>query len=736
MLDNSRRAGLALALALAGPGARVTHAQPAERATTPQPTTPQPAAPEGARAPAPAPGSEPGASPTESRHAPPAPSEEEEGAEVIAIEERWPGVDLVDAEHTSRATAVVTPSDARAAATVSDALVGVPGVAVQRTGPGQGVPILRGLIGSAVLVVVDGIRLNNAIFRPAPNQYTSLVDPWNVETLTVLKGPGSAPFGSDALGGVIEVTTPLPAFADPRWSTRSEIAFGASSADRSAVAHASLAAGRGGLGVAAALTLENHDHLRSGDGTRQAPSAYRAGGGQLTAHWDRGRAATTAWLHLYEQPELPRTDELRPGFGQDQAAAEVWAYRPSRRVVAHVRELRRGLWGTEGVELHAAYQRIDDDRRIRDTGASDELREQITDHGLTALARVAAQAAGAALLGGAEVVHDRVSCQRVTVDITTNEQTPATCRFPDGSTMTQLGLFAEARRGFASDRLQTRLGVRGGATRLRLTGAPEARAELDFVDWAAELGLEARLADGLSAVANAGRGFRAPNINDLAGLGPRPGNRFQEPSDRLASEHGTGVDLGLRARRGGVVAEGYAFALWHQDRIDVVPTGRVTDSGREIVVSDNVGTTRTLGVELAATLAASRELMLAGALTYVYGVKDDRGEGAEPADRIPPLGGRLTALFEPAPRLVLDGEVRVAAAQRRLSARDREDPRIDPMGTPGFATFAVGARYQLGRIVIAARVENLLDRQYREHASGVDAAGIDARLLVRWSVNR
>ena len=81
---------------------------------------------------------------------------------------------------------------------------------------------MRGLLGSAVLVLVDGIRLNNAIFRPAPNQYSSLVDPWRVQTITVVKGPGSAPFGSDALGGVVDVVTRLPVFPQPLWQTRAE----------------------------------------------------------------------------------------------------------------------------------------------------------------------------------------------------------------------------------------------------------------------------------------------------------------------------------------------------------------------------------------------------------------------------------------------------------------------------------------------------------------------------------
>lgn len=664
----------------------------------------------------------------------PVPQEDgaEDGAEVILMEQRWPGVDLIDAERTTRAVVVRTPPDGRAAATLGDHLVGAAGLSIQRTGPGQAVPIVRGLIGSAVLVLVDGIRLNNAIFRPAPNQYSSLVDPWSVGSVTVVKGPGSAAFGSDALGGVVDVVSELPLFSEAQWRARSRVALGMSSADRSTVGHASLAAGREGLGLLGSVTLEDHNDLRNGEGQRLAPSAYRAWGAQLVGHWDRGHAATTAWLSLYEQPELPRTDELRAGYGQQAAAAAVWAYQPSRRLVAHARELRRGLWGLEGLELHAAYQRIDDHRRIRDTGDPIELREEIVDHGVSLLARAARTAAGTELLGGLEGTHDLVACQRLELDTETGASEPAACRFPDGSSMSQLGLFAEARRELGR-RLGLRLGVRAGGSRLDIAG--DSGATVDTLDWAAELGGELRLSSTVALVGNVGRGFRAPNVNDLAGLGPRPGNRYQEPSASLGNERALGADVGVRLRRPALTTEAYVFALRHDDRIDVVPTGRMTDTGRTIVVSDNVGTTTTYGAEALAALRLE-QVALDGAVSWVRGTKDDLGEGQEPADRIPPLGARLAVRWTPAPSLTLDAEVRVAAAQRRLSMRDLEDPRIDPTGTDGFATMAVGARYQWPSLTIALRVENLADAQYREHGSGVDAAGIDARLLLQWNGER
>jgi len=73
--------------------------------------------------------------------------------------------------------------DQRLPRTTPEALGDAPGVFVQKTNHGGGAPYLRGLVGNQVLVMVDGIRLNNATFRYGPNQYLETVDPANIDRL-------------------------------------------------------------------------------------------------------------------------------------------------------------------------------------------------------------------------------------------------------------------------------------------------------------------------------------------------------------------------------------------------------------------------------------------------------------------------------------------------------------------------------------------------------------------------
>lgn len=88
--------------------------------------------------------------------------------------------------------------------TLPDALKYEPGVMLQRTSHGQGSPYIRGFTGYRNLMMVDGIRLNNAVFRDGPNQYWNTVDALALNRIEIVRGPGSMLYGSDAVGGVVQ----------------------------------------------------------------------------------------------------------------------------------------------------------------------------------------------------------------------------------------------------------------------------------------------------------------------------------------------------------------------------------------------------------------------------------------------------------------------------------------------------------------------------------------------------
>jgi ABC-type antimicrobial peptide transport system permease subunit len=86
----------------------------------------------------------------------------------------------------------------------------IPGVFIQKTNHGGGSAFLRGLTGNQVLYLMDGIRINNAITRYGPNQYLNTIDRFSIDRMEIVRGSGSVLFGSDAIGGVINILSINP----------------------------------------------------------------------------------------------------------------------------------------------------------------------------------------------------------------------------------------------------------------------------------------------------------------------------------------------------------------------------------------------------------------------------------------------------------------------------------------------------------------------------------------------
>ncbi|MCP5092347.1 MAG: TonB-dependent receptor, partial [Gammaproteobacteria bacterium] len=116
----------------------------------------------------------------------------------------------VSSEQVSSGLTLVGSERVAAEKLTTDALASTVGVYLQQTTPGQGAAIIRGLKGSSILHLVDGMRLNNAIFRSAPTQYFALVPVTAVERVEVLRGTPTSLYGNDAVGGVVQPVTRVP----------------------------------------------------------------------------------------------------------------------------------------------------------------------------------------------------------------------------------------------------------------------------------------------------------------------------------------------------------------------------------------------------------------------------------------------------------------------------------------------------------------------------------------------
>ena len=131
--------------------------------------------------------------------------------EVVVSASRWQ-------EEARTVSREITTMDAQQIAkrdpsTTADAIAATGLVHVQKSQLGGGSPMLRGYAANAVLMVIDGIRINNAIYRGGNLQSVIMVDAAALDGLEILFGPGSVQYGSDALGGVMNFNTRKAFFA-------------------------------------------------------------------------------------------------------------------------------------------------------------------------------------------------------------------------------------------------------------------------------------------------------------------------------------------------------------------------------------------------------------------------------------------------------------------------------------------------------------------------------------------
>lgn len=641
--------------------------------------------------------------------------------EVVVTATRRP----VATAEISSALSLVAQDDVLMAKLATDALANNAGLFLQQTTPGQGSVIIRGLKGSAVLHLVDGMPLSNAIFRSAPTPFLALVPTTAVERIEIIRGTPASLYGSQAVAGVIQVVSREPAFDGDQTELRRALAVTLDSAELQKSAKGSIDFGNRRLAAILSGEYLATGDRRIGGGHRAAPSGYTSRGARLavSAHPTDQRS----WLfdlQLLEQPSTPRIDELVPGFGQDEPSSSEYFFAPNQRQFAHVRHTAdNALLGSDW-RIDAAWQRITDNLQTRDFGATARRLEDNSSDLYALSINATGDASGISWVAGADFRTDEVQSSRREIDLLTSVESPLAPRYPDGSSVDESAVFGNL--GWAmAERHRLTGGLRFSDVHIEVPASSLSEAaSIDVRRLSGDLGWIFSLDDTWQLVANAGFGFRAPNIADLGTLGNRPGNRYNIPNPELREETVQQLDAGVRKQSAMIDFELMLFALRFDNRITSVLTGDQTPAERDIVQSVNAAETSIHGAEAGLSIRFNDALRAHAILNYTWGREIIGSSGAQPADRIPPLSGELRLDADVNAAWTWQGSLTVASPQDRLNERDIRDVRINPDGTAGWAIVGTAIAYRSSeswRIDLLA--DNLLDKRYRLHGSGIDSPG-------------
>jgi hemoglobin/transferrin/lactoferrin receptor protein len=636
-----------------------------------------------------------------------------------------------------RSVSVITGEEIRRRnfRTVPEALAGVTGVFLQQTNYAGGSPILRGMVGNRILILINGVRMNNGIYRLGPNQYLSWIDIGTVERIEVLRGSGGVLYGSDAFGGVVNIITQqarTPERGEPSASVSVRTRF--SSADRSGGGRLAFSAAGGAPGSDWGLTggysQEGFGDLQAGGGGPvQRFAGYRQSAANLGFRWSLPRNQTlTASVTRFKQFDVPRTDVLT-------AKTELLSnWNPQGRDMATLQySLAAGKRWIESVDATIAFQRPYEDyfripaaQPFRELQTADSLQGASTSLQFTTLL-----GRGNTLTYGFESTNDRVSSRGWETNRLLGRTTRGPSTYADGSRYSTLSLFAQDEMQ-ATERWSIVAGLRQDWVRLRavpmsVTGEIT-RVALDPRALNGSLFSLYKLSKNITAVAGVSQGFRSPNIDDISAFGPT-GSRFEVPNEELTPERSLNSEFGLRFERGQNRSSVAYFDDRYRDFIDRAPStfrglpffdfnGNGTRDSGDLAIwkRKNIGQAHVQGVEAESLFTLSESLTWTSNASWT---RADNHVDKTPLTRIPPLQGTSRLTWQTHAGWWVEAAAQAALAQRRLAPADKSDPRIGPSGTPGFAVLHLRAGLQRGPLSgLAVAWENITDRRYKFHGSG------------------
>lgn len=607
----------------------------------------------------------------------------------------------------------------------------IPGVLVQKTAYGQGSPYIRGFTGFRTLFLIDGIRLNNSIFREGPNQYWNTVDLGSIGKIELVRGASSAQYGADAIGGTVQVFSQELGLNESQQNNTFNFAYRGATAEDSNQLVAGYVQEGDGLAFRVGAGFKDFGDLKRGEGIDQPNTGYDEYNldAKLAVKLDRHWTFTSA-AFLTRQDDVPRTHKTIESisFAGTSIGSELRRDLDHRRLLTYAKVSGADLDGAiSNAELTVSWHTQEESRnRLRTRDRFDTQGIETDTLGLQG--QFVSNLVWARLIWGADYYKDSVSSFSSRNDI----QGPV----GDDATYESLGLYVQGRKQL-SDKLDLLAGARytyvdaeAKSVRDPNTGE-QTQVSNDWNNVVANLMLNYRIDQNQALHAGVSQGFRAPNLSDLTRFDSARSNEFEIPSVDLAPEHFTNFDIGYKYNSATLAADFSTYYTLVDDQIQRVPSGRQNEDGEFEISKENIGDGYIYGAELNIDYRIFSHWRVRAAVAYMQGKVDtfptsERIATREYISRLMPTTAHISLRYDAlqSPWWVATSLVSAARADR-LSTRDQGDTdRIPPGGTPGYGVVNVRAGYRFSdELTFNLGLENLLDKDYRIHGSGQNEAG-------------
>lgn len=671
-------------------------------------------------------------------------------------------------------------------ATSGDLLSNTGQVFVQRSQAGGGSPSLRGFEANKVLLVIDGVRMNNAIYRGGHLQDVMTIDPNMLERTEVVFGPSSTIYGSDALGGVMHFYTKNAQFStDEKMLVKANAMVRYASAAQEKTSHLDFNLGWKKIASMTNITFSDFGDVRSGsnkltgytnvwdrnyyqdringrdtmiknsDNNVQKGSGYSQVDIMQRFNIKTGQYMVHNLNFQYGASSfLPRYDRLNGDYKSGKFKFAENGYGPQKRLLAAYTLNYDGKTTiSDNVKVILAYQKIDQDRITRNFQSLNRKTQQ---EDVTVLS---ANVDAFKLIKekhevryGLEFTHNDVQSKASLKNISTTIETAADTRYAGGgSTMTTFAAYAshawEVSKQFViTDGVRyTNTSLSSKFTDTTFFKFPFTTANQKNQALTGNIGFTWKLDNDYKVSILSNTGFRSPNVDDMSKVF-ESSTYVVVPNPTLKPEYTYNFEMGISK----VLQGKYKFdltgfytnltnALVVADfKLDGKDSAMYNGSMTKVKATQNADNAYIYGVSAGVQFDFNERVSFKSVLNYTYGrYISSNLDTVIPLDHIAPLFGQTSLTYK---AKGFDGEFFIRYNGKKTLA-DYSPSGEDNLqyatvnGMPAWFTLNIRLGANLTKnLRLNAACENLTDNRYRAFASGMNAPGRNFIISLRYKM--
>ncbi|WP_445955524.1 TonB-dependent receptor plug domain-containing protein [Yeosuana sp.] len=660
-------------------------------------------------------------------------------------------------------------------------------VYIQKSQLGGGSPMIRGFSTNRLLITVDGVRMNNAIFRGGNLQNVISIDPFAVQNAEVILGSGSVIYGSDAIGGVMSFYTQKPALSytdSLQIKTNAVIRYASASNEKTGhvdfnigikkwafLTNASytdfgdLKMGTHGpedyLRPEYVSTLNNSDVMvQNSNPLVQKQSGYRQYNIMQKVRFEPFNSLSfDLGLYYSTTSNIPRYDRLIRYKGTDLRSAE-WYYGPQQWFMANAQITKLSSLSNlyDKAKVTMAYQNFQESRVDRNFQSElRNIRDEAVDAYSFNLDLEKKLSVKTQFFYGLEYVYNQVMSHGDEENISTNSVIPTVSRYPNGASWQSAALYSSIKykpnpkfvfqSGLRFNHVVSKASFKANNIYLNLpfiaskniAGALTGTAG---ISWSPNAVIQWRL--------NTSSAFRAPNIDDIGKVFDSEPGAVVVPNQSLKPEYAYGYDLGLKLnfekRLIIDVSTYYTYlnnALVRRDftlngNAQIVYDGELSN----VQAIQNASKAWIYGLEVGMEYRFTKQLKLTSQYSVIGGTEEDDSGAETPLRHAAPHFGNTHLVWNTkAFKMDVFAYYNNELSFNQLAPSEIEKDYIyalDSQGrpyAPSWYTLNLRTQFQItDATTITASLENITDQRYKTYSSGIAAAGRNFILALKYSL--